>query len=65
MKNKWIRIILTFGLVYAFSCEKDFLEPNMQSLKVTGFIINEYFVDIGIPEDYYKANKELENIIKF
>lgn len=48
-----------------FSFEKDFLEPNMQSLKVTGFIINEYFVDIGIPEDYYKANKELENIIKF
>ena len=25
MKNKWIRIILAFGLVYAFSCEKDLL----------------------------------------
>ncbi len=25
MKNKWIRLILSFGLVYAFSCEKDLL----------------------------------------
>lgn len=25
MKNKWIRIVLAFGLVYAFSCEKDIL----------------------------------------
>ena len=47
-----------------FSFEKDFLEPSMQSIKVTGFIANEYFVDIGIPEDYYKANEELENIIR-
>lgn len=47
-----------------FSFEKDFLEPNIKSMKVTGYIVNEYFVDIGIPEDYYKANKELPLIIK-
>jgi D-glycero-alpha-D-manno-heptose 1-phosphate guanylyltransferase len=46
-----------------FSFEKNFLESNMQSLKVTGYIANEYFVDIGIPEDYYKANRELSSII--
>lgn len=25
MKNKWIRIVLTFGLLYSFSCEKELL----------------------------------------
>ncbi len=46
-----------------FSYEKDFLEPNISKLKVTGYISNGYFVDIGIPEDYYKANNELKNIV--
>jgi D-glycero-alpha-D-manno-heptose 1-phosphate guanylyltransferase len=46
-----------------FSFEKDFLEPNMQSLKVTGYIATQYFIDIGIPVDYYKANEELPQVI--
>jgi D-glycero-alpha-D-manno-heptose 1-phosphate guanylyltransferase len=46
-----------------FSYEKDFLEPNMHSLKVSGYIAAEYFIDIGIPEDYYKADKEIASIV--
>ncbi len=48
-----------------FSYEKDFLEPNIAMLKVTGFITNGYFIDIGVPEDYYKANKELSLVINY
>lgn len=47
-----------------FSYEKDFLEPNIAALKVTGYISNGYFIDIGIPEDYYKADKELPLVIR-
>ena len=42
-----------------FSFEKDFLEPNISTLKVTGYIANGYFIDIGIPEDYQKAQSEI------
>jgi D-glycero-alpha-D-manno-heptose 1-phosphate guanylyltransferase len=46
-----------------FSYEKDFLEPNISSIKVTGYIAHGYFIDIGIPEDYYKADREMKTII--
>ncbi|MEO7802565.1 MAG: nucleotidyltransferase family protein [Ginsengibacter sp.] len=42
-----------------FSFEKDYLEPNVGSKKLKGFIQDEYFIDIGIPEDYKKAQTEL------
>jgi D-glycero-alpha-D-manno-heptose 1-phosphate guanylyltransferase len=46
-----------------FSYEKDFLEPNIANLKVTGFISTGYFIDIGIPEDYYKADREFPLVV--
>ncbi len=47
-----------------FSFEKDYLEKNTQSsmsrkAKLYGLIQNEYFIDIGIPEDYERAQSEL------
>jgi D-glycero-alpha-D-manno-heptose 1-phosphate guanylyltransferase len=51
----------------AFSFEKDVVEPNISSLKIYGMTQEGFFIDIGIPEDYAKANKELtffENIIR-
>jgi D-glycero-alpha-D-manno-heptose 1-phosphate guanylyltransferase len=42
-----------------FSFEKDYLEPNAASQILKGFIQNKYFIDIGIPEDYKKAQTEL------
>lgn len=47
-----------------FSFEKDFIEPNISNLKVTGYIANGYFIDIGIPKDYEKAQLEMENLFK-
>ena len=42
-----------------FSFEKDYLEQFYTKRRVYGFIQDEYFIDIGIPEDYKKAQEEL------
>jgi D-glycero-alpha-D-manno-heptose 1-phosphate guanylyltransferase len=42
-----------------FSFEKDYLENEYVSKKVFGFVYNSYFIDIGIPEDYQRAQTEL------
>ena len=42
-----------------FSFEKDFLEKKINQLNIKGFSFNEYFIDIGIPEDYQRAQNEL------
>ena len=47
-----------------FSFESDYLEknifPNDQSKKVYGIVQDKYFIDIGIPEDYERAQQELK-----
>ncbi len=45
-----------FILNNPFSFEKDFLEKYLNEINAYGYIADEYFIDIGIPEDYYKAN---------
>lgn len=45
-----------------FSFEKDYLEKNVdpkESPKLFGMIQDGYFIDIGIPGDYEKAQREL------
>jgi D-glycero-alpha-D-manno-heptose 1-phosphate guanylyltransferase len=42
-----------------FSFEKDFLERYCADGIVSGFVQDAYFIDIGIPEDYERANREL------
>ncbi|MBR1769475.1 MAG: nucleotidyltransferase family protein [Bacteroidales bacterium] len=39
-----------------FSFEKEVLEKRKD---IYGFVYDDYFIDIGIPEDYMKAQKEL------
>jgi D-glycero-alpha-D-manno-heptose 1-phosphate guanylyltransferase len=46
-----------------FSFEKDFIEPNILDIKITGYIASGYFIDIGIPEDYNKAQTEIAQLI--
>lgn len=41
-----------------FSFEKDFLEPEAGKASLQGFTSDTYFIDIGIPEDYYKAQDD-------
>ena len=42
-----------------FSFEKDFLEKYLDILTMIGVEDNGYFIDIGIPEDFKKANAEI------
>lgn len=41
-----------------FSFEKDYLEKYFDKRRMYGVVQDEYFIDIGIPEDYEKAQKE-------
>jgi D-glycero-alpha-D-manno-heptose 1-phosphate guanylyltransferase len=45
-----------------FSFEKDFMEKNTTAIGMRGFISTDYFIDIGIPEDYKKANEEFPKL---
>ena len=47
------------GLPERFSFEKDVLEPMAAARKLQGWPVESYFIDIGIPEDYDKAQWEI------
>ncbi|MGZ3920303.1 MAG: nucleotidyltransferase family protein [Bacteroidia bacterium] len=49
----------TAGLIN-FSIEKDFFEKQLNDLSIKGFEFNGYFIDIGIPEDYTKAQNDFK-----
>lgn len=42
-----------------FSFEEDFLEKYYSTRRIFATVQDEYFIDIGIPEDYQKAQEEL------
>ena len=42
-----------------FSFEKDFVEKIVNKISIGGFISDKYFIDVGIPEDYNRAQTEL------
>lgn len=50
------------GLPKKFSFETDVLQPQCVGGNLYGIIQDGYFIDIGIPEDYKRANKEFSNI---
>jgi D-glycero-alpha-D-manno-heptose 1-phosphate guanylyltransferase len=53
-------IFNSLNLPDKFSMEKDFLEVYYDTLKIGGFPSSGYFLDIGIPEDYEKAQNDLK-----
>jgi D-glycero-alpha-D-manno-heptose 1-phosphate guanylyltransferase len=44
------------GFPDKFSFETDFLQPQLGQGYMYGFIHNDFFIDIGIQEDYAKAD---------
>lgn len=44
-----------------FSFEKDIMESYINKLNIYGLEQNNYFIDIGIPSDFEKANKDFAN----
>jgi len=55
-------IFLKFSTPEVFSFE-DFLEEAFKLLGANGVVFNNYFIDIGIPEDYEKAQLELMDYV--
>jgi D-glycero-alpha-D-manno-heptose 1-phosphate guanylyltransferase len=52
-------IFKTYGLKGKFGFEADLLQRHYQSLRPRAFVTDAYFIDIGIPEDYDRAQREL------
>jgi D-glycero-alpha-D-manno-heptose 1-phosphate guanylyltransferase len=46
-----------------FSFEQDYLAKYLDKHKITGQVQDAYFIDIGIPEDYTRAQEELRVFI--
>jgi D-glycero-alpha-D-manno-heptose 1-phosphate guanylyltransferase len=54
-----IDAFLKEGLPEKFSFEKDYLEKLYTQRPMFGMVQDAYFIDIGIPEDFEKANADL------
>jgi D-glycero-alpha-D-manno-heptose 1-phosphate guanylyltransferase len=50
--------------VSPFSFERDLMEKRVTEDIINGFASEAYFIDIGVPDDYEKAKRELPLIIK-
>lgn len=59
MKNNFFDFV---KMPKEFSFEKDILESMTKSLWIQGIQFHNYFIDIGIPEDFYKAQDEFAKI---
>ncbi|HEV8647282.1 MAG TPA: nucleotidyltransferase family protein [Burkholderiales bacterium] len=53
------RIFDGFDLPESFSFERDFLYRTVVAIAPNGHIIDGYFIDIGVPEDYRRAIADL------
>ncbi|GAC1399574.1 MAG: nucleotidyltransferase family protein [Sediminibacterium sp.] len=54
-------LFLQEGLPEKFSFEQDYLQQYYHAKRIYGVIQDAYFIDIGIPEDYQRAQRELNN----
>jgi D-glycero-alpha-D-manno-heptose 1-phosphate guanylyltransferase len=53
-----------FNNIYSssFSFEKKIMENNINTLNIHGIVSDEYFIDIGIPTDYKKAQLDFKQL---
>ncbi len=56
-----VNSFLELNLPAKFSFEKDYLETYCTTQKMMGLVQDEYFIDIGIPEDLERAGRELHS----
>ncbi len=54
--------LLSMDLPEKFSFEKDLLVPLAARGDLRGMVSEAYFIDIGVPEDYRRAGKELPDL---
>jgi D-glycero-alpha-D-manno-heptose 1-phosphate guanylyltransferase len=55
-KNKFLNL----RFQNKFSFENDFLEKEVHKSTLAATVQNNYFIDIGIPQDFHQANQDLE-----
>ena len=53
-------ILESRGMSGHFSFERDFMERQVEQLQFFGQALEGYFIDIGIPEDYERAQEDLK-----
>ena len=53
------RVFGDFPMPARFSFEKDLVEPNIDRIRPRGFQSDAYFIDMGIPVDYERAQREI------
>jgi len=53
------RLFADFPMPARFSFERDLVEPNIDRIRPLAFQSNAYFIDMGIPEDYERAQSEI------
>ena len=51
-----------FDLSEKFSFE-EYMQNNIEKLHISAKVFDSYFIDIGIPDDYRKAQQEIKNHI--
>jgi len=52
-----------FGLSGNFSFEVDLLQKYCETLSPRAFLTDDYFIDIGVPDDYDRAQYELQTVL--
>lgn len=53
-----------FALGEPFSLEADFLARSVPQMQIDVFVMHGHFIDIGIPEDYARAQTELASFLQ-
>ncbi|MDD5328820.1 MAG: nucleotidyltransferase family protein [Sulfuricella sp.] len=56
-------IFAAYELPETFSFEQDFLQQYPERLAPHAFLSAAYFIDIGIPEDYQRAQEEIPHLL--
>ncbi len=54
------QLLTDFTFPQKFSFERDFLETHLHFHHFKGYVSDGYFIDIGVPEDFAKANVDLK-----
>lgn len=54
--------LMSLNLPTKFSFEKELMQPMAGDPHFYGLSFNTYFIDIGVPEDYFRAQEEFKNL---
>ena len=53
------RLLDEFPMPARFSFERDLLESNLAHIRPRGYLSDAYFIDMGVPDDYERAQNEV------